>query len=101
MASVSPDMYRGKQKKVQNFIRGAQEFLQANWSVRLLEDFEEHIEAGNRLIGELEILKKSLDGLEEIEKYKRLINAVEIAVQKIKNAKKQFIRDSERKIYRN
>ena len=27
MASVSPDMYRGKEKKVQNFIRGAQEFL--------------------------------------------------------------------------
>ncbi len=90
MASISADLYRGKEKQVEEFIKETKEFLDTNWAIMTEERIDELKEKANRLIGRMEILREGLKTEDLKWKYQDLIAELDDCISSVKDFWSKF-----------
>jgi len=90
MASISADLYRGKEKQVEEFIKETKEFLDTNWAIMTEERIDELKEKANRLIGRMEILREGLKTEDLKWKYQDLIAKLDDCISSVKDFWSKF-----------
>lgn len=85
MASISPDMYRGKLKEGEDFLNEADAFINTNFAILRKKDIDKKVEDAKILQGKMEILKDGL--IKERGKDKNYEEMINSLVQKAEELK--------------
>lgn len=86
MSNISPDMYRGKKREVENYVNETNEFISTNWAMLSEGIIDKKKAQGNNLIGKIQMLIAGLDkGSCKADEYKELIAKLQDCIDKISN----------------